>query len=296
MANIVIIGAQWGDEGKGKIVDMLSAESDLIVRFQGGNNAGHTIKVDGKETILHLIPSGILHEGKTCLIGNGVVLDPEVFLKEVDALAAKGVDVSPARLGISPKTHLILPLPQGHRPGARSQARRQEDRHHRARHRSLLRGQGGAYRRARRGSGPARSAARKGALRPAGKERAPQGALQIRSRGREQRPGVPACAGGPPDALSYRRFRRRRRCAGQGTGGPLRGGAGHPSGYRPRHLSFRDLLQYGRQLRRRGQRYGPPCPAPHRGHRQGLQHPRGLRSLPHGAGRRYRQLPARAGA
>lgn len=109
MANIVIIGAQWGDEGKGKIVDMLSAESDFIVRFQGGNNAGHTIKVDGKETILHLIPSGILHEGKTCLIGNGVVLDPEVFLKEVDALAAKGVDVSPARLGISPKTHLILP-------------------------------------------------------------------------------------------------------------------------------------------------------------------------------------------
>lgn len=109
MANIVIIGAQWGDEGKGKIVDMLSAESDLIVRFQGGNNAGHTIKVDGKETILHLIPSGILHEGKTCLIGNGVVLDPEVFLKEVDALSAKGVDVSPARLGISPKTHLILP-------------------------------------------------------------------------------------------------------------------------------------------------------------------------------------------
>ena len=109
MANIVIIGAQWGDEGKGKIVDMLSAESDLIVRFQGGNSAGHTSKVDGKETILHLIPSGILHEGKTCLIGNGVVLDPEVFLKEVDALAAKGVDVSPARLGISPKTHLILP-------------------------------------------------------------------------------------------------------------------------------------------------------------------------------------------
>lgn len=109
MANIVVIGAQWGDEGKGKIVDMLSAESDLIVRFQGGNNAGHTIKVDGRETILHLIPSGILHEGKTCLIGNGVVLDPEIFLKEVDALAAKGVDVSPARLGISPKTHLILP-------------------------------------------------------------------------------------------------------------------------------------------------------------------------------------------
>ena len=80
MANTVIIGAQWGDEGKGKIVDMLSAQSQVVVRFQGGNNAGHTIKVNGKETILHLIPSGILHEGKRCLIGNGVVLDPDVFL------------------------------------------------------------------------------------------------------------------------------------------------------------------------------------------------------------------------
>lgn len=109
MANTVIIGAQWGDEGKGKIVDMLSAQSRVIVRFQGGNNAGHTIKVRGEETILHLIPSGILHEGKICLIGNGVVLDPEVFLSEVDHLKARGIDVSPARLGISKKTHVIMP-------------------------------------------------------------------------------------------------------------------------------------------------------------------------------------------
>lgn len=109
MANTVIIGAQWGDEGKGKIVDMLSAQRRAIVRFQGGNNAGHTIKVGGEETILHLIPSGILHADKICLIGNGVVLDPHVFLEEVDHLAARGVDVSPARLGISKKTHLILP-------------------------------------------------------------------------------------------------------------------------------------------------------------------------------------------
>ena len=109
MANTVIIGAQWGDEGKGKIVDMLSAQSQIIVRFQGGNNAGHTIKVKGEETILHLIPSGILHDGKICLIGNGVVLDPAVFLSEVDHLAARGIDVAPARLGISKKTHLIMP-------------------------------------------------------------------------------------------------------------------------------------------------------------------------------------------
>ena len=109
MANTVIIGAQWGDEGKGKIVDMLSAESQVIVRFQGGNNAGHTIKVGDEETILHLVPSGILHPGALCLICNGVVLDPEVFLHELDELAARGIDVSPARLGVSKKAHLILP-------------------------------------------------------------------------------------------------------------------------------------------------------------------------------------------
>ncbi len=109
MANTVIIGTQWGDEGKGKVVDMLSAKSDVVVRFQGGNNAGHTIAVNGVETILHTIPSGILHPGKTCLIGNGVVLDPFVFLQEVDSLAEQGIDVSPRRLGISNKTHLIMP-------------------------------------------------------------------------------------------------------------------------------------------------------------------------------------------
>ncbi|MBQ7739428.1 MAG: adenylosuccinate synthase, partial [Desulfovibrionaceae bacterium] len=100
---------QWGDEGKGKLVDMLSQKSDIIVRFQGGNNAGHTIKVSGQQTILHLIPSGILNPKAVCLIGNGVVLDPWVFLNEVDQLAASGIDVDSKRLGISYKTHLILP-------------------------------------------------------------------------------------------------------------------------------------------------------------------------------------------
>lgn len=108
MSNVAIIGAQWGDEGKGKIVDMLSHDVDYIVRFQGGNNAGHTIKVAGEQTILHLIPSGILHSGTVCCIGNGVVCDPVVLCAEMDKLAAKGVDVSPARLRISLKTHYIL--------------------------------------------------------------------------------------------------------------------------------------------------------------------------------------------
>ena len=100
---IVIHGAQWGDEGKGKIVDLLTESAKAVVRFQGGNNAGHTLVVGGEKTVVHLMPSGILHDGKTCLIGNGVVLDPEVLCREMDTLAAKGVDVTPERLTISKK-------------------------------------------------------------------------------------------------------------------------------------------------------------------------------------------------
>ena len=109
MSNVVIVGVQWGDEGKGKFVDLLAQEIDYVVRFQGGNNAGHTVIVDGKKAALHLVPSGILHEGKICLIGNGVVLDPVVFVEELDTLIGQGVDVSPNRLKISSKTHLIMP-------------------------------------------------------------------------------------------------------------------------------------------------------------------------------------------
>ena len=90
MSNVVVVGAQWGDEGKGKVVDLLAARADMTVRFQGGNNAGHTLVVNGEQTICHLIPSGILHDGKKCLIGNGVVVDPEVLLEEINA-CLKGV-------------------------------------------------------------------------------------------------------------------------------------------------------------------------------------------------------------
>ncbi len=109
MSNVVVVGVQWGDEGKGKFVDLLSREIDYVVRFQGGNNAGHTVIADGRKSALHLVPSGILHKGKICLIGNGVVLDPLVFMQELDTLTAQGVDVSPARLKVSAKTHLIMP-------------------------------------------------------------------------------------------------------------------------------------------------------------------------------------------
>jgi len=109
MATTVVIGTQWGDEGKGKIVDLLTGHADVIVRFQGGNNAGHTLVVDGKKFIFHLIPSGILYGDKLCVIGNGVVLDPAVLLEEMEELSANGMTISPDLLKISMNTHLIMP-------------------------------------------------------------------------------------------------------------------------------------------------------------------------------------------
>ena len=106
--NVVILGTQWGDEGKGKIVDLLTEQADAVVRFQGGHNAGHTLVIGGEKTVLHLIPSGVLRAGVQCLIGNGVVLSPEALLKEIDALESSGVPVQD-RLKISAACPLILP-------------------------------------------------------------------------------------------------------------------------------------------------------------------------------------------
>src|SRR5512133_664034 len=107
MPGIVIVGVQWGDEGKGKIVDLLAERADMVMRFQGGNNAGHTIVREGQKWAFHLIPSGILYPGKLCVIGNGVVVDPRVLNDEIDGLRAKGVDVSGLR--VSANAHLIMP-------------------------------------------------------------------------------------------------------------------------------------------------------------------------------------------
>lgn len=109
MANVVIVGTQWGDEGKGKVVDLLTQKADYVVRFQGGNNAGHTLVVEGKKHIFHLIPSGILHPGKLCIIGNGVVLDPRVLIEEMDRLSKAGIEVTPQKLVLSLYTHVIMP-------------------------------------------------------------------------------------------------------------------------------------------------------------------------------------------
>ncbi|MEH6469400.1 MAG: adenylosuccinate synthetase, partial [Porticoccus sp.] len=107
--NVVVLGTQWGDEGKGKIVDLLTDQASVVARFQGGHNAGHTLVIDGKKTVLHLIPSGILRDNVTCLIGNGVVLSPEALLKEMGELEGQGVPVR-ERLRLSPACPLILPI------------------------------------------------------------------------------------------------------------------------------------------------------------------------------------------
>src|SRR5919199_5484426 len=106
---VVIVGAQWGDEGKGKIVDLLSERFQVVARYQGGHNAGHSVQVGDRSFVLHLLPSGIIHKGKTCVLGNGMVIDPKAFFEEADRLIAQGVEVTPERVLVSSRAHLILP-------------------------------------------------------------------------------------------------------------------------------------------------------------------------------------------
>ena len=112
MADATVIGAQWGDEGKGKIVDWLSARADVVVRFQGGHNAGHTLVIDGEVYKLSLLPSGVVRKGCVGVIGSGVVVDPFALLAEIDRIARQGVEVSPANLMLAENATLILPIHQ----------------------------------------------------------------------------------------------------------------------------------------------------------------------------------------
>ncbi len=109
MPNVIVVGSQWGDEGKGKVVDLFSQFADVIIRFQGGNNAGHTLVIESEKFIFHLIPSGILHPGKKCIIGSGVVIDPDVLCEEIDALKKRGYFQDESQLLISEAAHLIMP-------------------------------------------------------------------------------------------------------------------------------------------------------------------------------------------
>src|SRR5258708_26462438 len=135
---VVVIGAQWGDEGKWKIVDLLAERFDIVVRYQGGHNAGHSVYVGDRSFVLHLIPSGIIHPGKTCVLGNGMVIDPKAFFEEVDRLTAQGLEVSPERVKISSRAHLIFPY-------HRALDHTSEERLGNERVRTTLRGIGPAY-------------------------------------------------------------------------------------------------------------------------------------------------------
>src|SRR5688572_24239037 len=108
MPTTILIGAQWGDEGKGKIIDVLTEQADIVVRTQGGNNAGHTVFLGEKKYVLHLVPSGILRPGKTCVIGNGVVIDPVSLVEEIDGLLKLGIKID-TNLLVSETAHLVLP-------------------------------------------------------------------------------------------------------------------------------------------------------------------------------------------
>ena len=112
MKNVVVVGSQWGDEGKGKIVDWLSSQADIVVRFQGGHNAGHTLVIDEKVFKLRLLPSGIVRQGKISILGNGVVIDPWALLDEIKEIKKQGIDVNPENFMISESSSLILPFHQ----------------------------------------------------------------------------------------------------------------------------------------------------------------------------------------
>jgi adenylosuccinate synthase len=107
--NVVVVGLQWGDEGKGKVVDLLASSARYVVRFQGGNNAGHTLVVGGEKIVMHLIPSGALHDGVVCVLGNGVVIDPTVLIEELDDLLKRGRRFTPETLFVCKNAHVILP-------------------------------------------------------------------------------------------------------------------------------------------------------------------------------------------
>src|SRR6201993_4638582 len=109
MKTVAVVGSQWGDEGKGKVVDLLAAAADVVVRFQGGNNAAHTLVVDGEKFILRLIPAGALHRNKVCVIGNGTVVDPTALVDEIDNLKKRGRQLGPDDLKVSLDAHLVLP-------------------------------------------------------------------------------------------------------------------------------------------------------------------------------------------
>ena len=256
MANVVVIGAQWGDEGKGKIVDWLSRRADVVVRFQGGHNAGHTLVIGGTTYKLSLLPSGVVRPGKLSIIGNGVVLDPWALLQEIEVLRGQGVHVGPDNVRIAENVPLILPLHRNldrAREAALGNARigttgrgigpAYEDKvARRAIRLGDLADDGGGRRQARRAAGsPQRAAARPG--------HAGDRSRSVLDELRAIAPKVlPYADTGVEDAG---------RGAARRQAHPVRGRAGHDARHRPRHLSVRHLLEHACRAGGGGSGLGP---------------------------------------
>ena len=293
MANVVVVGSQWGDEGKGKIVDWLSEQADIVVRFQGGHNAGHTLVINGTTYKLSLLPSGVVRPGKLSVIGNGVVLDPHALLKEIAQLERQGVSVTPENLRIAENTPLILPLHQ-ELDVAREKA-----------------SGAGAIGTTGRGIGPAyedkvgRRAVRlmdlcrsQDARR---QDRAAVGASQCAAaRSRHDRDhdtlDLRRTVGSGAEGTALHGFGvvAARRPAARGQAHPVRRRAGRAARHRPRHLSVRHFLEHGRRAGRDRLRPRPQCDRLCARHLQGLYDARRRRPVSDRAAQRGRQDAGRA--
>ena len=249
MPATIIVGTQWGDEGKGRFTDLFAKEMHLVVRYQGGHNAGHTLVVDGETFALQLIPSGVLYAHITPVIGNGVVVDPAVLLDEVDMLEGRGHRLLAAQgVGQRPPDP---PVPPAARPGHRAPPRQEQARHHQARHRPGLRRQGRPRRPA--GAGPLRPEdLPREARRSCSRRRAPMLAKvynQLSPTVDEIADRLPRRPGAPAAALRRRHGQPRPRGARGRPARAVRGRAGHLPRPRPRHLSVRDVVEPGRRRR-----------------------------------------------
>ena len=290
MPAIVLVGAQWGDEGKGKATDLLGSRVDYVVKFNGGNNAGHTVVIDGEKYALHLLPSGILTPTCTPVIGNGVVVDLSVLFEELDGPERPRHRHQQAGDQRGRPRHRAV---QPHaRQGDRALPGQPPDRHHRSRHRPDVRGQDEPHRHprpgpVRRGHPAAEGRGRARAEEPgAGQDLQPP--RDHRRRGRRGAHRAPRRA-----AAHGRRHRAAARPgAGRRQDRAARGRPGHPAGRRPRHLPVRDVVQ--RDVRRRVHRVRHPADPdrPRRGDPQGLHDPGRRGPVPDRAARRHGRAPA----
>ena len=286
MANLLVLGTQWGDEGKGKIVDLLTPAFDVVARYQGGHNAGHTVYVNGRKIVLHLIPSGVLHPGKTCVIGNGLVVSPPAFFREIEDLLAGGAAADAARIVVSDKAHLIMPYhPVVERISEEARGEKRSAR--RAGDRAGLRGQGGPVGRA--GGGPPESPPAPGEDRRERRdqEQAPRRLRRPGPRRRRDLRGI--CRVRREDeALHQGRLPFPPRGDEAGEEGPLRRGPGRAPRSRPWDLPVRHLVELdGRRGRDRARRRAK-VHSRHPGHHEGLYDARRERPVPDRARRRAR--------